>query len=249
MGLYVRAACITFLSVELLVSCQIYAQHLNDLFDLKRPSQLGVTLFAGSYANEQVATTHEGVELEQTLTPYVNLVGAASSYHFWKGTGGYESPLSPAPKGAPRNFGRFQGGLDLLPFQGTSLIVLGGEEVGDSHAPVVEGILSSWLYIHSKSPVNSAFDVWHYYQNGVTSGTYNIRTIAFSTGNFLLLAGIGGAIWGGGGGSLAAAKTHGGLDLGVFIPRSHLEIRLQVGSGSAHTYGIIAVSRHFSWEQ
>jgi hypothetical protein len=241
------AACAALLSIELLFPSEIYAQNVSDFFGLKRPPELGITLFATGYANEQAASTYEGFELEQTLTSYVDVVGAASSYQFWKGTSGYDSPLTPAPKGAPYNFGRFEGGLDLIPFQGTSLILLGGYDVGDSRAPVIHGILSSWLNIHSKFPMNLAFDAWHYYQNGVTSGTYDLRTIALSRADFLLLAGIGGAIWGGG--TLASAKTHGGVDLGIFVPKWHLGIQIQTGYGTSYAYGIVTASKHFSWEE
>ncbi len=247
MRLSFGATCLAFLAVELLTAVGLSAQTAGDLFELKRPPELGLTLFAGGYGNDQVGSTYGGFELEQTLTSYINVVGAISGYQFWKGTGGYNSPLTPAPKGAPRNFGRFQGGLDLIPFQGTSLAVLGGEDAGDSHAPVIQGIFSSWLGIHSIHPLNLAFDGWHYYQNGVSSGTYDIRTIALSTADFLLLAGMGGAIWGGG--SLPSPKTHGGLDLGVFIPKWHLDLDVQGGYGSSHTYGIVMLSRHFSWEE
>jgi hypothetical protein len=231
----------------LLLPFNTRAETLGDIFEWKRPPQLALTLFSSGYGNDQLGSTYEGFELEQSLTSHINLVGAASAYQFWKGTGGYQSPLSPASKGAPRNVGRFQGGFDLIPFQGTTLIVLGGEEVGDSHAPVIQGIFSSWLGIHSIHPLNVAFDAWHYYQNGVSSGTYDVRTIAWSGADFLLLAGIGGAIWGGG--SAPSAKTHGGLDLGVFVPSWHLDFELQGGYGSSHTYGIVTVSRYFTWDE
>ena len=240
---------VAILFPALLVGTSTFAQNLSGAFEFKRPAELGVTLFASGYAFEKGASTYEGFELEQTLTPYLSIVGAVSGYQFWKGTGGYDSPLTPAAKGAPRNFGRFQGGVDVIPFQGTSLIVLGGEDAGDSHAPVIQGIFSTWVGIHSSHPLNVAFDAWHYYQNGVSSGTYDIRTIALSTADFLLLAGIGGAIWGGGGGTLSSAKTHGGLDLGVFIRNWHLELDVQGGYGTSHTYGIVMATRHFSWEE
>ncbi len=231
----------------LLTPFKTYAESLGELFEFKQPAQLGLTLFAGGYGNDQQSSTYQGFELEQSVTSYISVVGAASTYQFWKGATGYDSPLSPARRSAPRNFGRFQGGVDLIPVQGTSLILLGGEDVGDSHAPVIQGILSSWLGIHSTHPLNLAFDGWHYYQNGVTSGTYDVRTIALSTADFLLLAGIGGAVWGGG--ALPTVKTHGGLDLGVFLRKWHLDIEAQGGYGTGHTYGIVTVSRHFSWEE
>jgi hypothetical protein len=82
---------------------------------------------------------------------------------------------------------------------------------------------------------------------GVASGTYDIRTIALSAADFLLLAGIGGTIWGGG--NLPSAKTQGSLDLGVFIRNWHLELDVHGGYGTFHTYGIVMATRHFSWEE
>jgi hypothetical protein len=240
------SASVGLLLFELLFGRNAFAETLTNAFTFQRPPQLGVRLFAGGYAFEQGGNTYEGFELEQTLTPYINAVAAVSGYQFWKGTGGYNSPLTPAAKGAPRNFARLQGGVDLIPFQGTSLIVLGGEDVGDSHAPVIQGIFSTWAAIHSSHPLNFGFAGWHYYQNGVSSGTYDIRTITLSAADFLFLAGIGGAIWGGG--TLPSPKTHGGLDLGVFIQHWHLELQVQAGYGTSHTYGIVMASRHFSWD-
>jgi hypothetical protein len=246
--MYLRAlANFAFLLVQLFLVRSAFSETLNEAFELKRPPQLDVRLLVGGYAFEQGANTFEGFALEQTLTRYVSVVAAVSSYQFWKGTGGYDSPLTPAPKGAPRNFVRFEGGVDLIPFQATSLTVLGGEDVGDSHAPVIEGIFSSWARIHSSHPLNFGFDSWHYYQNGASSGTYDLRTIALSAHDFLLLAGVGGAIWGGG--MLPSTMTHGGPELGLFIPKWHLEVQIQSGYGTSGAYGIVTASRHFGWEE
>ena len=85
---------------------------------------------SGIGAESKYAATHEGFELEQTLTPYVRLVGRISGYQIYQGDG-WDWPLS-GHGSRPRNFGVMLGGLDLLPFQGTSLKILGGGDVGDS---------------------------------------------------------------------------------------------------------------------
>jgi hypothetical protein len=219
----------------------------SDIFELATPPHLSVTLFATGYGNEKYGSTRGGFQLEQSVSRVFGLVGRATAYQIYKGTGGYDSPLSPSPRSATRNFGRFQGGVDITPFQGTSLVLLGGEDVGDSHAPVIEGDFSSWLGIHSIHPINFAFTGSHYYQNGVTSGTYDVRMMAISTADFILLLGGGGAIWGGG--SLAKVKAHGGPDIGIFVRSWHLNIDVQGGYGSSSVYGVVSVSRQFGWDE
>lgn len=223
------------------------AHSSSDFFELANPPHLGLTLFAIGYGNEKYGSTREGFQLEQSVNGLFGLVARASAYQMLKGTIGYDSSLSPSSRSAVRNFGRFQGGLDITPFQGISLVLLGGEDVGDSHAPVVEGDFSSWFGIHTVHPFNLSSSCSHYSQNGVTSSTYDLRMMAMSTADFILLLGGGGAIWGGG--SLGTIKAHGGPEIGVFVRRWDLNVEVQGGYGSAHTYGVVTVSRHFSWDE
>jgi hypothetical protein len=60
------------------------------------------------------------------------MVGRISGYQIYQGTG-FDSPLVPSAHSAPRNFGRFEGGVQIVPFPGASFVMLGGEDVGDSH--------------------------------------------------------------------------------------------------------------------
>jgi hypothetical protein len=219
----------------------------SHLFELVGPPHVGVTLFAVGYGNEKYGSTQGGFQFEQSVNRLFGLVGRASAYQIWKGTIGYDSPLSPSTRSAPRNFGLFQGGLDITPFQGISLVLLGGADVGDAHAPVIEGDFSGWFATHTSHPVDVSFTGSHYYQNGVTSGTYDVRTMAISTKNFILLFGGGGAIWGGG--SLEGVLAHGGPDLGIFLRQYHLDLEIQGGYGSAHTYGVVSISREFNFEE
>ena len=213
----------------------------------ERPSHLSVALFAGGYGNDQYGNTHEGFQLEQSVNRFFGLVGAASAYQVYKGTGGFDSPLTPARKSSVRNFGLFEGGIDFIPFQGTSFMLLGGEDVGDAHAPVIEGDFSSWLRIHTRHPVNIALSGYHFYQNGVTSGLWDLRAMSMSTAEFILLLGAGGAIWGGG--SASGVKALGGADVGMFLRRLHMNIAAQAGYGSDHLYGIVTCSRQFTLEE
>jgi hypothetical protein len=141
---------------------------LSDFFKLATPGHLSLTVFTTGYGSDAYAKTDEGFEFEQSVTRYVGLVGRASSYQVYYGDG-YDTPFI-GPKAGVRNFGRLEGGIDLIPFQGTSLIVFGGEDVGSSHGPVVDGRFSSWILFHSLHPINLSFDAAHYYHNGLSGG-------------------------------------------------------------------------------
>jgi hypothetical protein len=218
----------------------------SGFFHLMSPEQLSLALFVSGYGSEKYGTTHEGFELEQSVTNHVSLVARASAYEVYQGTG-FDSPLLPASRSSTRNFGRFQGGIDLAPLPGVSLVLLGGEDVGDSHAPVVEGNFSSWILPHSLHPLNFSFSGSHYYENEVTSSRIDLRVIVLSTAELMLLGGVGGAIWGGG--SVGNAKGQGGPDLGIFVRRWHTSIDLQAGYGSSRTYGLVNFSRQFHWDE
>jgi hypothetical protein len=234
----------TFASVTVVNSSLAHGDSV--LSQVINPAQLSLTLFAAGYGSDKYGTTHEGFELEQSVTRQLGLIARASTYQIYQGTG-FDSPLLPASKSSPRDFGRFQGGIDLTPLPGVSLALLGGEDVGDSHAPVVEGDFSSWILSHSLHPINFSFSGSHFYENEVTSGRIDLRVITLSTADLMLLGGLGGAIWGGG--SVGNAKGQGGLDISVFVRRWHLSIDLQTGYGSSHAYGLLNFSRQFHWNE
>jgi hypothetical protein len=222
------------------------AQDFAQFFDLEIPGHLTLRLFGTGYGAEKYGTTHEGFELNQTITHDVSLIGRAIAYQIYQGTG-FDSPLSPSPHSSPRNFGRFEGGLAVTPFPGTTFAILGGEDVGDSDAPMFENEFSSWIRLQSRHPLNFAYSTNHYFENGVTNGLIDFRTVAFSTGRWMLLMGMGGAVWGGG--TVGQAKGQGGPDLGFFIRAWHLSVDLQAGYGSSRTYGTLSVSRSFGWDE
>jgi hypothetical protein len=229
-------------AVALSITC---AHAEADLFQLERPGTVNLTLFLSGYGSDKYGTTHGGVEVEQSITRYVSLLGRISSYQVYEGTG-FDNPLLPAGSGT-RNLGRFEGGVDLLPMQGLSLVILGGRDVGDSNAPVLEGDFSAWLMLHSRHPLNASFSASHFYENEVTSSRIDLRSVLLSTGRLMLLAGAGGAIWGGG--SVGAIKGQGGPDLGIFLRKWRTSIDLQVGYGSSNGYGLVSFSRQLHWEE
>ena len=222
------------------------AQDLSPWLQLEKPGHFSLRIFASGYGAEKYGTTHEGFELTQSITRDISAIARLSAYQIYKGTG-FDSPLTPSSHSSTRNFGRFEGGFSLTPFQGTSFALLGGEDVGDSDAPVFENNFSSWLWLQSRHPLNLAYSSSHYFENGVTNGLIDLRTVALSTGRWMLLLGAGGAIWGGG--SVGQAKGQGGPDVGIFIRQWHAGVDLQAGYGSSRTYGTISVTRTFGWDE
>jgi hypothetical protein len=219
----------------------------SDFFTSANPQHLSLTLFASAIGNEsRYAATHEGFQLEQTLNPYIGVVGRVSGYQIYQGAG-WDNPLTVHPKTRPRNFGVFMGGIDLLPFQGTSLTILGGRDVGDSSGARIEGDFSSWILLHSRHPINVSFIGDHFYNNGQTSGMIDVRVVMSSWREVTWLLGAGGQLWGGG--PEPHVMKEFGPDLGLFFRQWQTSVDLQAGYGNNHGYGTIAVTRHFGWDE
>jgi hypothetical protein len=219
----------------------------SDFFTPANPQHLSFTLFASAIgAESRYAATHEGFQLEQTLNPYIGVVGRVSGYQIYQGSG-WDNPLTPHPGTRPCNFGVFMGGIDLLPFQGTSLAILGGRDVGDSDGARIEGDFSSWLQLHSRHPINVSFTGDHFYNNGQSSGTIDVRMVMSSWRELTWLLGAGGQLWGGG--SLPHLQKEFGPDLGLFFRQWDTSLDFQAGYGNSHGYCTIAVSHHFGWDE
>jgi hypothetical protein len=250
------AACVRSLSLRcrislilpLLVasSAAAYAQGFSRFLELENPGRLSLRLFAVGYGAEKYGTTHAGFEIDQTVTGAVSVIGRAIAYQVYQGSG-FDSPLTPGRHSAPRNFGLLEGGASFSPIQGTTFTLLGGDDVGDSDAPVFENDFTSWLWLQSRHPISLSYSTSHYFQNGVTNGLLDARMVAFSTGRLLLLLGVGGAIWGGG--SVGQAKGQGGPDVGFFLREWRLGVDLQTGYGSSRVYGLVSFARSFSWDE
>jgi len=219
----------------------------SDFFTSANPQHLSLTLFASAIGNEsRYAATHEGFQLEQTLNPYVGVVGRVAGYQIYQGAG-WDNPLTDHPGTRPRNFGVFMGGIDLLPFQGTSLAILGGRDVGDSNGARIEGDFSSWIRLHSRHPINLSFTGDHFYNNGQSSGMIDVRVVMSSWRELTWLLGAGGQLWGGG--SEPHVMKEFGPDLGLVFRQWQTSLDLQAGYGNNHGYGVIAVSHHFGWDE
>jgi hypothetical protein len=219
------------------------ADALADFFTLQNPGHFGLTAFFSGFGSDTYATTSGGFQLEQSVTRYLGLIGRVSASQVYQGKG-YNSPFVTEATGV-RTFERLEGGVDLRPTSTISLTLLAGSDVGNSNAAVVEGDFSSWWLVYSHHPVNGAFSSIHFFENSVTSNQVDLRAVVYATGRWLLLAGGGGAIWGGG--TVGKPNGQGGVDLGLFLREMHTSIDLQSGYGSSHLYGLLSVSTSFGW--
>ena len=243
-----RKAVVAMLSVVIAArATSARALPYSDFFTPANPQHLSLTLFASAIGNEsRYAATHEGFQLEQTLNPYIGVVGRVSGYQIYQGAG-WDNPLTVHPGTRPRNFGVFMGGIDLLPLQGTSLTILGGRDVGDSTGARIEGDFSSWIMLHSRHPINVSFIGDHFYNNGQTSGMIDVRVVMSSWREVTWLLGAGGQLWAGG--PEPHVMKEFGPDLGLFFRQWQTSVDLQGGYGNNHGYGTIAVTRHFGWDE
>jgi hypothetical protein len=241
---------IVFLLASGWLPCTAYAQ-LPDLypgfFQLQRPEVLDLILYGGGFGSPKYGTIQEGIQLEQTITPYFGIVGRATGYQLWVGDD-FDNPLAPNNGHSPRlNFVRLEAGGEFALYPGTRLFILGGGDEGDSHAAIIEGDLSSWLLTHSRHPLNFSFSANHNYQNHVTSAEIDFRLVALSTENYLLTAGGGGAIYQGG--LLASAEGQGGPDLGVYFRKWGFGVDVQAGYGNANGYGQLSFIKQFDFPE
>ncbi|MGH7815397.1 MAG: hypothetical protein ACREQI_15505 [Candidatus Binataceae bacterium] len=257
--LIVRARLAAMLTVAALIGAigiappahaQFFENYYPGYFTLLQPGRLDLTLFGGGYVSDKYGDLQQGVQLEQSLTPYLGIFGRASGYQLWEGSG-FDNPLAPGTGHSARlNFGRFQGGVDFTLFPGTHLYLSGGHDAGDSDASVIEGDFSSWWFLHSLHPINGSFSTIHDFQNGVTSTEIDLQAIMVTTEKYMVMLGAGGAFYTGGfldqtGGT--GTQGQGGPDLGFFYRPWQLGLGAQAGYGTAHQYGQITMYKQLSW--
>ena len=221
-----------------------------DFFDIATPGRFSLTLFGGGFLSDQYATTQEGVQGEQSITRYVGLVGRATGYQLYMGHG-FANPLTPNPgtgSGSSRyNFGRFQGGFDFALLPTTHVYILGGDDAGDSYKPNIEGDISSWILAHSQHPLNFLVSSVYSWQNHISASSIDLRMVVQSTEDYLLMAGAGGVIYGGG--FVSGVAGQGGPDLGIYYRPWQLGIDGQGGYGTPNGYGQITLYKQFSWPE
>ena len=207
---------------------------LERITTLAQP-HLDVTLFGGGLASEDYYLTDEGIQLEQSVTEGLGIVARATGYQLWIEKNA-TSPLAPSNKTVNRlNFGRFEGGFDLSPVEGFNFVLLGGHDIGDSDAYVIESDISAWFLLATDHPVNLFVAPVHDFQNHVTSSEIDLRVVAKQTTDWILLLGAGGSIYGGG--FISGVEGQGGLIVGVYNRLYQIGADLQAGYGSPGGYG------------
>src|ERR1700730_14300850 len=101
-------------------------------FTLLRPGNLSLTVFGGGYISADYGVTEQGLQVEQSITRVIGLVGRATGYQLYI-KDNFDNPLNPGRGHHSRfNFGRLQGGLDFHIGETSYLSILGGGDVADS---------------------------------------------------------------------------------------------------------------------
>ena len=222
---------------------------LKSLYQIGRltspaPPHLDVTLFGGGLASEDYYLTDEGIQLEQSITEGIGIVGRATGYQLWIEKNA-SSPLAPSNHTVNRlNFGRFQGGFDLSPMPGFNFVFLGGHDIGDSDAWTVESDISMWLLLANPHPINVFIAPVHNFQNDVTSSEIDFRAVAMQTPDWILLLGAGGSVYGGG--FINGLAGQGGPIVGIYNRLYQIGADLQFGYGSPGVYGEVTLYKAFS---
>lgn len=201
--------------------------------------RFSLTPYGGAYVAQDYSALYEGLQAEQTLTERIGLVGRATGYQLFI-TSNATSPLAPTSKQAARlNFGRFEGGLDFSLLPGTNLVLLGGHDVGDSDAWIIEGDISSWWFQQSAHPVNFYATPIHDFQSGVTQSEIDLRMIINRGADWDTMIGVGGAIWGGG--IIHGVKGEGGPILDFYNRPWQFGVDMQAGYGDPGVYGMLVL--------
>jgi hypothetical protein len=213
---------------------------LKSLYQLERLTtpaapHLDATFFGGGLASQDYYLTDEGIQVEQSITEGIGIVGRVTGYQLWIEKNA-TSPLAPSNHTVNRlNFGRFEGGFDLSPVQGFNFVMIGGHDIGDSDAWIIESDISAWFLLASAHPVNVFIAPIHNFQNDVTSSEIDFRVVAMQTPEWILLLGAGGQVFGGG--FISGLAGEGGPIVGVYNRLYQLGADLQFGYGTPGVYG------------
>lgn|SRR5579872_3001881 len=220
---------------------------LYQLGRLTNPSapHLDATLFGGGLASEDYYLTDEGIQVEQSITEGIGIVGRATGYQLWIEKNA-TSPLEPSNKTVNRlNFGRFQAGFDVSPISGLNIVMLGGHDVGDSDAWTIESDISAWFLLASAHPINVFIAPVHNFQNDVTSSEIDFRVVAMQTPDWILLLGAGGQVFGGG--FVDGLEGEGGPIVGIYNRLYQMGADLQFGYGTPGFYGELNLYKTLSF--
>lgn len=244
---FLVASILVFILGSAASACAQFEDLYPGFFQLQKPSILDAVLYGGGFGSPKYGAIQEGFQLDQSVTPYFNLVGRVTGYQLWVGDH-FENPLVPGEGHSHQlDFGRLQAGAEFALYPGTRFFLLGGDNVGASHAAVIEGDLSSWLFTHTRHPINFSFSASHDYQNHVTNAEIDTLVVAVSTANYLFTAGAGGAIYQGG--QIEQVGGQGGVDLGVYFRRWSFGVEVQSGYGNADGYSQLSFIKQLDFAE
>jgi hypothetical protein len=216
----------------------------SDLLEFQHPGRFNLTLFGAGFRSDEYATTQQGAQFEQSITRGIGIVGRVSGYQLYEGQG-FDNPLDPGTGHRARlNFARLQGGLDFKIYPGTQFYVLGGRDAGNSRAAVIEADFSAWLFRYSTHPINFSFSVDHASENDVTASEIDLRTVLLSRQNYMVFAGGGGSIYGGG---VFGIGGEGGPGAGLYLLNWGTLADFQVGYGTAGSFLQLTFEKTFNW--
>lgn len=237
-------------ALETITPMDLETKTLGSLYQLGRitnPSSphIDATLFGGGLASEDYFLTDEGIQLEQSITEGIGIVGRATGYQLWIEKNA-TSPLEPSNQTVNRlNFGRFQAGFDVSPMSGLNIVMLGGHDIGDSDAWTIESDISAWFLLASPHPVNVFIAPLHNFQNDVTSSEIDFRVVAMQTSDWILLLGAGGQVFGGG--FVNGLEGEGGPIVGIYNRIYQMGADLQFGYGTPGFYGELNLYKTLSF--
>jgi hypothetical protein len=216
-------------------------------FTLLSPEHVDLSVYGGGYASADYAMTEQGLQISQSITNSIGIVGRATGYQLYIHDD-FTNPLNPGTSHQSRlNFGRLQAGLDFHLSETTYVAILGGGDVGDSNAATVEGDFATWLLPQSAHPLNFAASSIYNTENKVLSSEVDARAVAYATPSYTVLIGGGGAIYAAG--FVHGVLGQGGPTVGVYWPRWNLGFEVQSGYGSAKEYGEITLYKQFGWTE
>jgi len=219
------------------------------LLEPRIPPYLECTLFtggveAGGFSPQRYQALLQGIEAEQTVTHGIAIVGRVTGVELLI-HGNFSNPLQPNDTGAPRlNFARLQGGIRLKPLPQLDVTILGGNDLGDSSAAVIEGDIRYSMFLSSEHPTTFSTSTVHDYQNGVSSSEIDFRSILLNGNRLAVYAGPGGQVYGGG--IVPNTQGQGGAILGAMLRQYNLGIEVQSGYGNAGEYTQLSLFKGFS---
>ena len=221
-----------------------FGQQIIDRMTAPTKPNLNLTIFGGGFMSQDVGLTSTAIQAEQSLTQGLGLmvrVTGVQLYLFQRAT----SPLAPSNQAVGRlNYGRFQVGFDLKPTNSTSIMLLGGRDVGDSDAWSFETDISQWLLMGYSHPINLFLVPSYDTQNLITSSEIDITVMLKQNQSWAWMGGLGNSL--SVGGFIHGVDGTTGPVMRLFYLPMQLGASLYAGYGSTGYDGMLILSKGFT---